>query len=210
MTGFWIFAMIATVTVATAARAQEPPPLFFREDWTETPAARPVTQAHVSNAALVLTLHGSGGAQIKKSHHDQPADDPHYIWSGEADAPWAVTLRHRRAGVDLRGQAKVRWRARQTGFRRLHLLLHLPDDTWIVSEQSDGESDDWRVQTFNVHDLRWRRLDIGRVTEGDRVAAPDLSHVIEVGFADLMRGGGTPASSRLDWIEVYGTEVPVR
>jgi len=30
-----------------------------------------------------------------------------------------------------------------------------------------------------------------------------LSRVDEVGFTDLMAGGGTPASSRLDWIEVW-------
>ncbi len=61
---------------------------------------------------------------------------------------------------------------------------------------------------FNLPELRWRRLDIARITEGETVAAPDLSRVIDIGFTDLMRGGGSPASSRLDWIEVYGRAIP--
>jgi hypothetical protein len=204
-------ACLVAFTIAAAIpviAAQDRPALFFREDWTETPAALPVTAEHVSNGELTLALHGPGASGIKKSHHDKPADDPYYIWSGEAAAPWAVSLRHRKADVDLRGLAKVRWRARQTGFRRLHLALRLADGSWIVSEQSDGASEDWRVQEFNLGDLRWRRLDIKTIVEGRAVDAPDLSRVVEIGFTDLMHGGGTPASSRLDWIEVHGRPVP--
>ena len=51
--------------------------LFFREDWAETPAATPLTQEHVTGKDLVVTLHGPGREQIKKSHHDQPADENH-------------------------------------------------------------------------------------------------------------------------------------
>ena len=57
-------------------------------------------------------------------------------------------------------------------------------------------------------DLRWHRLDIERVTEASRVHSPDLSRVTEVGFTDLMRGGGSPASTRIDWVEVWGQAVP--
>lgn len=207
MGGPWILAALAATSLIAAAAGQAPDrPLFFREDWTETPAASPITQAHVSNADLVLALYGSGAAHLKKSHHDQPADDPFYLWSGDAEGPWAATLSHRRYWVDLRGPAKVRWRSRQSGFRRLHLLLRLPDDVWVISDQAEGESSDWRVHEFSVGELRWRQFDPLKVTEG-RPAAPDLSRVVEVGFSDLMRGGGTPASSRLDWIEVYGQRV---
>lgn len=205
---FPFFAAVAVAAAfAPAVRAQDRPPLFFREDWTETPAALPITQGHVANADLLLTLHGPGGARLKKSHHDRPADDPFYIWSGDADAPWVASLRHRRAAVDLNRLAKVRWRARQTGFRRLHLALRLADGTWIVSDESDGASGDWRIHEFNVGDLHWRRLDVVKAVEGAPVAAPDLSRVVEIGVTDLMTGGGTPASSRLDWIEVYGWKV---
>ena len=112
--------------------AQDRPGLFFREDWKETAAALPVTQEHVANPDLVLSLYGPGKGGIKKSHHDKPADDPFYIWSGECQGNWAVSLRHKAALVDLTGHAKIRWRSEQAGYRQLRILLKLSDGTWIV------------------------------------------------------------------------------
>ena len=203
---FW--AALGAVVVIAASQASGPAPLFFREDWAETPAALPITQDHVASQNVVLALLGPGARQVKKSHHDRPADDPYYVWSGDAEATWAVGLERRDALVDLTVPgARVRWRARQSGFRRLHLILRVDEATWIVSEQADGASDRWREHEFLVRDLQWRELDITTVVERRPVAAPDLSRVMAVGFTDLMRGGGTPASSRLDWIEVYGRAV---
>jgi hypothetical protein len=184
--------------------AQDRPGLFFREDWKETPPETPVTQAHVANPDLVLSLHGPGKAGIRKSHHDKPADDPYYIWTGECPATCALSLRHKSASVDLTGLAKIRWRAKQTGFRELRPILKLADGTWLIGNQSDGPSQDWRARECNISDIRWRRLDIAKVTEGAWVDRPDLTKVSEIGWTDLMPGGGTPASSRVDWIEVYG------
>jgi hypothetical protein len=181
-----------------------PPPLFFREDFKTTPAALPITPDHVANPNLVLSLHGPGKAGIKKSHHDQPADDPYYVWSGDCKGNWAVTLRHKTSLVDLTGGAKIRWRAKQSGFRQLHIVIQLADNSWLVSEVSDPPSPDWREREFNLSSVRWRKLDIGSIVEGNLVPTPDLSAVREIGFTDLMTGGGTPASSRLDWIEVHG------
>ncbi|HEY2942233.1 MAG TPA: hypothetical protein VGN09_07360 [Vicinamibacteria bacterium] len=61
------------------------------------------------------------------------------------------------------------------------------------------------MREFNVADLRRRTLDIGKVVKGRCAAGPDLRRVMEVGFTDPMRGGGIPACSPVDWIEVYGT-----
>ena len=188
--------------------AQERPGLFFREDWKETPAAKPVTQEHVNNPNLILTRYGPGETGIKKSHHDRPADDPFYIWSGEAEGNWAVSLKHRSSYVDLTGLAKIRWRTKQAGYRQLRILMKLSEGSWLVSDQSDGPSNDWRIREFNISDLRWRRLDIKKVVEGVWEPNPDLSRVEEVGWTDLMIGGGSDACSRLDWIEVYGKPVP--
>jgi hypothetical protein len=188
--------------------AQERPGLLFREDWKETPAETPVTQAHVANPDLILSVHGPGRAGVKKSHHDRPADDPYYIWSGTAAGNWAVSLRHRTLAADLTGLAKIRWRAKQAGFRRLRILLRLADGRWVVSDLSDPGSSDWRVSEFNIGDIRWRLLNIEAVVEGRWVERPDLSRVEEVGWTDLMTGGASDACSRLDWIEVYGRPVP--
>lgn len=181
----------------------ERPSVLFREDFKESPAEKPITQAHLSNPKVVLSLHGSGKAGIKKSHHDQPKDDPYYVWSGEANGMWAVSLRLREGMMDLRSVAKVRWRSQQAGFRLLRLIVQLADGTWLVSDQHEGASNDWREREFNISDIRWRRLKMETVTEGAWFDKPDLSRVREIGFTDLMPGGGSVACSRLDWIEVH-------
>lgn len=180
------------------------PELFFREDWKETPPEIPVTQEHVTNKNLLLHLYGPGKDVIKKSHHDQPEDDPYYIWSGLCEGNWLVTLEHRYNFVDLTEYSKIKWRTKQAGFRELHIVLKLADGTWLVSRESDGDSKDWRIREFNVQDLSWYSLDIETICEINPVSDPDLSKVQEIGFTDLMRGGRSNACSRLDWIEVYG------
>ena len=199
----WVTA--AATTGGSPPRVEPaPPPRAFREDWKETPAATPVTQEHVANPDLVLALHGPGRHGVKKSHHDQPADDPYYIWSGDTTAPWALSLRHRRGPVDLSGPARVRWRAKQSGFHELRLIIQVDATHWLVADQSDGASADWREREFSIRNLTWRSLDITRIVEGRPAERPDLAGVLAIGVTDLRAGGGTPASSRLDWIEVYG------
>jgi hypothetical protein len=85
--------------------------------------------------------------------------------------------------------------------------VKLADGTWLIGDQADGESRDWREREFNIADMLWRRLDIDKILEGSQVEKPDLGRVDEIGFTDLMAGGGTPACSRLDWIEVRGRPV---
>ncbi len=208
MRQLWAFLLILACGICLTARAQERPTLFFREDWKETPPAKPVTQEHVNHPDLLVFRYGPGEAGIKKSHHEQPADDPWYIWSGEAPGNWAIALKHKRAWVNLTGLAKVRWRSEQAGFRQLRLIVKQADGRWLVSDESDGPSSDWRIHEFNVADIHWRRLNIHRVVEGTWEPNPDLSKIDEVGWTDLMTGGDSAACSRVDWIEVYGKAVP--
>ena len=129
--------LVAGLLLAIAApllSAQERPSLLFREDWREIPAALPVTPEHVANPDLELQLHGKGRAGIKKSHHDQPLDDPYYIWSGMCETGnWAVSLKPRSGPFDLTGQAKVRWRTKQSGFRVLRLIVQLASGQWLIA-----------------------------------------------------------------------------
>ncbi len=180
------------------------PGLFFREDWKEIPEEIPVSQSHVVNPDLILHLYGPSKDVIKKSHHDKPFDDPYYIWSGLCEDNWLVTLEHKDRMADLTGFAKIRWRTKQAGFRELHIVLKLANGTWLVSKESDGPSKDWRISEFNIQDINWYELNIETLCESKPVRDPDLSQVKEIGFTDLMRGGGSNACSRLDWIEVYG------
>lgn len=201
--GIVLFLASSAVPAADTGR----PGLFFREDFRETPPETPATQADIANPDLILSLYGPGKEGIKKSHHDKPADDPYYIWTGTCAGTCVLTLRHRSSLADLTGKAKLRWRTMQSGFRLLRIVLKLADGTWLVSDQYDDASDDWRVREFNLSDIRWRRLEIKGVTEGAWERAPDLSRVDEIGFTDLMAGGGSAACSRVDWIEVYGRPV---
>jgi hypothetical protein len=107
----------------------------------------------------------------------------------------------------LSGYSKIIWRSKQSGLRSLHLVLKLADGTWLVSSQCDDLSKDWRIHEFNIMDLSWYTLNIKSVIEVKPVSNPNLSKVDEIGFTDLMTGGGSDACSRLDWIEVYGKSV---
>lgn len=183
------------------------PALFFREDWKEIPYATPVTQDHVSNKDLLLNLYGPGADSIRKSNHPRPSDDPFYVWSGLCRGNWAVTLRNGKSYADLSEYAKIVWRSKQSGFRKLHVILKLANGTWLVSNENDDKSKDWRIREFNILDITWYELDINTVIEGNEVKNPDLSRVDEIGFSDLMTGGQSMACSRLDWIEVYAKSV---
>lgn len=208
----WIFVLVAGAALAHAQsdKAAEAgrPPLLFREDFKETPATTPITQEHLSNGKLTLGLYGPGREGMKKSHHDKPVDDPFYIWDGTCSGNCAATLRHAASFVDLTGMAKLRWRTKQSGYRRLHIVLKLAGGAWLVSNPVEDASTDWRESELPVQDLRWRQLDIKTLVEGAAVERPDLSRVDEIGWSTLMTGGGTPASSRVDWFEVYGRAAP--
>jgi len=179
------------------------PDLLFRENWKEIPAEIPLHQGHVSNPDLVVSLYGPGSDSIKKSNHEKPLDDPYYTWSGLCLGNWAVTLKLRSGTMDLSRFSKIRWRSKQSGFRELHVLVKLADGSWLVSQQGDGASADWRVKEFNLTDLDWFSIDMESIIEGRPVLLPDLSDVAEIGYTDLMPGGQSNACSRLDWIEVY-------
>lgn len=201
-----LFSGIALISFAKCD-AQYRPGMFFREDWKETPAATPVNQAHVVKNNLILGLYGKGCDSLKKSHHETPVDDPYYIWSGLCLGNWVVTLKNSKSYVDLSGYAKIRWRSKQSGLRSLHPVLKLADGTWLVGSQGDDLSKDWRVCEINIMDVNWYVLNIKTVIEVKPATNINLSKVDEIGFTDLMTGGGSDACSRLDWIEVYGKPV---
>jgi hypothetical protein len=208
----WLYLPVLILSILqfnlNSCLAQYRPALFFREDWKEIPAATPVTQEHVSNINLLLKLYGPGCDSIKKSHHLTPADDPYYIWSGTCTGNWALSLKNDKFFADLSKYSKIVWRSKQSGLRYLHVILKLKNGKWLVSDQCDGPSSDWRIHEFNLTDINWYELDIMTVIEGALAIHPDLTLVDEIGFTDLMRGGQSAACSRLDWIEVYGKAIP--
>ncbi len=178
--------------------------LFFREDFKETPAETPVTQAHIANPNVIIIRHGPAADLIKKSHHDHKKNDPWYVWSGLCEnGRWAVTLKKKDALMDL-SSGRICLRTKQSGPNVLKIILGLDDGTWLVSASGFGETPDWHVFEVDISQLGWRKLDIESVEAGDRVKEPDLSKVRSIGWTDLTTGKKSPACTRLDWIEVHG------
>jgi hypothetical protein len=185
------------------------PSLLFREDFKETPPEIPVSQKHIANADVIFSTYGPGQDSLKKSNHEKPINDPYYMWSGLCLDSWAVTFKHKDAYANLSSFAKIKWRSKQAGFHSLRIVLKLADGQWLISDQLDGPSNDWRIKEFIISDINWWLLDIVTIKETKPVPKDklDLSKVDEIGVTDLMRGGGSNACSRLDWIEVYGNSV---
>ncbi len=200
--------ILFTISIDGLTQENYRPGLFFREDWKETPAEIPLSQKHVNNSELIVNLYGPGKDSLKKSNHEQPVDDPYYVWSGLCLENWMVTLKNKTQNVDLTGFAKIRWRSKQFGLRELRIALKLKDGTWLVSDLADGPAKDWRIKEFNLQEITWQKLDAERIAAVGIAQNPDLTNVEEIGFTDLMPGGQSAACSRLDWVEVYGKSVP--
>lgn len=197
------------------------PGLFFREDWKLAPGApntstpeepeHPVGPGDVANLNLEVRVYGDkDGVRIADQTYNQNTT---YVMSLLSTSNWALTLRDKNNDVDLTGLATIRWRTRISGFHYLHPILKLADGTWLIGDKATSFSTDWVESEIELTDVRWKRLDIDQVVEnhdGKWVDKPDLSRVEEIGFTDLMRGGGhgSGGGSRVDWIEVYGKVVP--
>lgn len=198
-----ILLVFACILMVVKSFAQfEQPKLLFREDWTQKPPFEQVSQKDVMNPDLIQRLYGPGQDSIKKRHHYSDKD-PYYIFSGFCPANWALTLAHKKQYADLTGNATIRCRIMNSGFRELHILIKPADGKWLISDLAEGASSAWEICDFIIKDIRWNALDINTITEGDRVNSPDLKRVEEIGFTDLMNGGHSSACSRVDWIEVY-------
>ena len=207
---------------AQAARAAQPPPLFFRETWKDRPAGSPtgdipLTPSFVANPDLELHMYGHA-SEIVPSVEKNPAVSPDtgqltYLWSGIVQGNWAVTLSDKTNYADLTGMGKIRWRTRQRGFHELRPVIKLADGTMLAGDYTEPTSTWWRESEFYLADVpRWRVLDPEQVVEardGKWKYDVDLSKVDEIGFTDMSRGAGhgLGGSSAVDWIEVYAQPV---
>jgi len=204
---------------AQAPQTSQSPPLFFREDWklagglsninTPQEPEHALFQGDVANPNLEVHLYGdkTGPVAVKQNNNDLT-----YVMTLLCTSNCAITLRDKNNDVDLSGLATIRWRTKVSGFHALHPIVKLADGTWLVGDHATGFSSDWVESEIQLADVRWQLLNIEDVIEGRGykwIDNPNLSRVEEIGFTDLMRGGGHGASgSRIDWIEVYGKPVP--
>jgi hypothetical protein len=195
-----------------AARVTRPP-LFFSEEWRQTPAndEHPVTQQSVANPSLELKLYGSTAKEIQLTGTANNENNPTHVWTGMCSTPCALAFKHKTNYADLTGLARVRWNTKTSGFHEIRPIVKLADGTWLVGDRTDGSTRDWLITEFNVADVHWLKLDIERVvTTGNIVERPDLSKVDEIGFVDLMPGSGHGPGGWSDvaQVDVFAASVP--
>ena len=225
----WI-ALAQQPAQSPAAQVSKSVSLIFRETFRGrepgAPQQIPLTAQGVTNANLELKLYGpgapaapdheSGLALNNEADDGRPGEILSYVWSGVTEDHWGVTLRDKNNYVDLRGPAKIRWRARFRSFHDLRLMIKLADGTMLLADYEEPSSTYWREAEFYIVDIpRWRVLDEKRMDVSRDKAwrtDVDLSRVDEIGFTDLQRGAGhgTEGNSGLDWIEVHGNPVSRR
>jgi hypothetical protein len=197
------------------------PPLLFREGWQQPPHTGPlndenrrITPQAVTNPDLELRLYGTDAHNIQVTEHNGIPD----LWTGFTTSPVALTLRHKNAYLDLTGLTRMRWRTRTENLHVLHPVVKLADGTLLVGSQtftspqrpmvgSNAFSGNFVVSEVTFDDQRWFQLDPVKVVTMKEVGNPDLSRVDEIGFVDLMPGGGHgfAGCSNVSWIEVYAT-----
>jgi len=197
---------------ASASRVTRPP-LFFREEWKQTPAGgeHPVVVSEaLSNPNLELKLYGPTGKEILMTGSAQDENNPIHLWTGMCTTPCAVALREKNNYADLTGLARIRWVTKVSGFHEVRPIIKLGDGTWLVGDHTDGSTVDWLQSDFSLADVRWLRLDINAVvTKGNIVDKPDLGKVDEIGFVDLVPGSGHGPGGWIDvaTIEVFGKSI---
>lgn len=214
----WIGLMMAA-GLAGGAFAQEPaavrPVLLFREEWKQPPYTgeindekRRLTQEAVSNPNLALTMYG-GARDISVSPHEGRED----LWTGLTALPSAVTLRDRTHYFDLTDLARMRWITRTISLHTVHPVLKLADGTLLAGSHNDSTAEEFLQSEVAFQSQRWFKLDPEKVVIGVEVKNPDLSRVDEIGFADLMPGGGHHGyvgAVNVSTIELYARAVPRR
>jgi hypothetical protein len=190
------------------------PPLFFKEEWRQTPQGgeHPIVfDSTLSNPNLELKVYGPSSKELLLTGAVTDENNPIHIWTGMCTTPCAVALRHKTHTADLSGLARLRWNTKVSGFHQIRPIVKLADGTWLVGDRTDGTVRDWLFTEFSFGDVRWMRLDIARaVTTGTVLDKVDLSKVDEIGFVDLMPGSGHGQGGWVDvaQIEVYANSAP--
>ena len=203
---------------ASAARAAA---LVLKVEWVRPPSQTgqvPVIQENVADPNVEMKWYGTAAKQLLTSGNPGSDTTPFSVWSGECAGPFAITFRQKNNAVDLTGLAKIRWITKTSGFHVVRPVVKLGDGTMLIGDRADASVPMLAQSDVAVAGVRWVKLDPARVvTLGNSgpanetwVPNPDLSHVDEVGFADLMPGSGhgTGGYIHLGTIEVYGTPVP--
>lgn len=203
--------------VAGSVFAQEPvvlrPALLFREEWKQPPYTgklndqnRRLTQDAVTNANLELKLYGADARDIGVYVHEGRQD----LWNGITTSPVAVTLRDKANYFDLTGLARLRWITRTYALHVVHPVVRLADGTLLAGSHIDSTEGEYLESEVAFGNQHWFKLDPEKVSTSVEVKNPDLSKVDEIGYVDLMPGGGHGFAGwvNVSVVELYAKTVP--
>jgi len=196
------------------------PPVFFKVAWNHTGVPEhPIDSTSVADPNLEMKLYGDaphadpdwGGIWENKRF----ANDPAHTFTGTCRTPCGLTIRNKSSMVDLTGLGKLIWNGKAEGFHVVRPLIKTADGTMYVGDIGDGYAIDWHTSEYNLTNVRWRKIDpktmvnLTSVGGGGWVTNLDLTRVDEIGFVDLMPGGGHGNGGWADlaWIEVDGLPV---
>jgi hypothetical protein len=213
------FAQTPPLNANLIEHEQVGPPLLYKETWKQPPHTGPLTDENrritpeaLTNADLEIRLYGADASNIQVTQHNGIPD----VWMGFTTSPVAMTLRHKGAYLDLTGLARVRWRTRTENLHVLHPVVKLADGSLLVGARTfqspqrrmvgkDQFTGSFMVSEITFEDQRWFQLDPKKIVVLKEVSNPDLSRVDELGWVDLMPGGGHGyvGCSNVSWLEVY-------
>jgi hypothetical protein len=166
-----------------------------------------VTQADVTNPQLELKIYGEDAQKVQVVAHEGRPD----IWNGLSQAPAAILLRDKNNFADLTGLAKLRAIVRTDSLHVLYPIVKLADGTLIAGHRGITTDGNFVSTEVAFNGMRWYKVDQKTVTTNTGFMNPDLSKVDEVGFVDLMPGGGhgTPGGwINISTVELYAKPIP--
>ena len=128
-----------------AAPARGRAPLFFREEWKQTPAGgeHPVTPESIANPNLELKLYGTTSKEVQLTGSATDENNPTHVWTGVCTTPCAVAFRDKNNFADLSGLSRIKWVTKVSGFHQVRPIVKLADGTWLVGDHTDGSTLDW-------------------------------------------------------------------
>ena len=221
-----LVAATGLVTVASFSGAQTPvargrgveapatrPPSMFKEDWKQPPYTgtlndenRRATQDAVTNPRLELKMYGTDARNVGVYNHEGRFD----VWTGVVTSSVAIMLRDKTNYADLTGLARLRAMVRTLGLHVIHPVVKLADGTYLAGSRSIDTEGEFLQTEVAFGGMRWHKLDPQKVVTGVEVKNPVLNRVDEIGWADLMVGGGHGNAGwcNVSTIELYAKGLP--
>ena len=134
----------------------------------------------------------------------------HDLWTGLETTPIAATLRDKNNYLDLTGRARLRWITRTGSLHVIHPVVKLPDGMLLAGSLAISTDGDFLENEVSFNNQRWFKLDPEKLVTTIDVKNPDLTRVDEIGFVDLMPGGGKGVAGwvNVSVVELYANPTP--